>query len=465
MNCSLKSINSNSRRLLAAILLVLYSFPTFSAQQYQIFNLTEAFGSGHFVPTDINDAGDVSGVYIDGNNRFESRGYLYKDGQLLELESEESIFTEQETLQVKTVPVAINNGGQVFGGVSYRYENQFYSVASGLQFLWENGLRYRTGYGDYVQSNSDCYPIDINDHGNYLLTCDAADNVNRTIYVGGNTYIDIYVRGTDIFATAINNDNKVVGRYLGAAFLLQNEEINLLPNLTQSRSIANDINNQGQIVGAVYKQLSGSEQYAFISSPGGHVTALTFEGNAYAEAINERGQVVGQLQDASSATEAFLFTDGSVQKLNDLVTDNPTAMTLTHATAINASGQIIGKGTVGGADFYYLATPVSNACPGEYRKYNLSGHNAQWQRFIADIPSCATHMNVEITGGTGDRDLYLRHTNPPWKPLFDCKRRAAIPNSDNHKRCQISNPEPGIWHIGVLRNSNYDGTTLRVRYW
>ena len=145
MNCSLKSINSNSRRLLAAILLVLYSFPTFSAQQYQIFNLTEAFGSGHFVPTDINDAGDVSGVYIDGNNRFESRGYLYKDGQFLELESEESIFTEQETLQVKTVPVAINNGGQVFGGVSYRYENQFYSVASGLQFLWENGLRYRNG--------------------------------------------------------------------------------------------------------------------------------------------------------------------------------------------------------------------------------------------------------------------------------------------------------------------------------
>ncbi len=71
-------------------------------------------------------------------------------------------------------------------------------------------------------------------------------------------------------------------------------------------------------------------------------------------AINNAGQVVGVSQRGGGATvHAFLYSSGQMMDLNDLI--NPTlGISLSRATAINDSGQIVANG--GGRA--YLLTPV-----------------------------------------------------------------------------------------------------------
>ena len=104
-------------------------------------------------------------------------------------------------------------------------------------------------------------------------------------------------------------------------------------------SIANGINNSGQVVG--YSGSSNGPR-AFLYSNGIMTDLGTLPGGTVsnATAINDSGQVVGNSDGSNSTIRAFLYSNGTMTDLNPLFGNGfPASST---ATGINNSGQVVG---------------------------------------------------------------------------------------------------------------------------
>ena len=81
-------------------------------------------------------------------------------------------------------------------------------------------------------------------------------------------------------------------------------------------------------------------------------------GGTFSEAfaINDSGQMVGDSTTTSGAYDAFVSNGTTLFDLNNLLA-NGAGWQLTEATAINASGQITGVGTIDGQQHAFALTP------------------------------------------------------------------------------------------------------------
>jgi probable HAF family extracellular repeat protein len=78
--------------------------------------------------------------------------------------------------------------------------------------------------------------------------------------------------------------------------------------------------------------------------------------NGCCKTINDRQEIVGFMFDAGFNSHAFLWKDGVMVDLNDLIPKGSPWM-LQSAAGINASGQIAGQGLINGEVHAFLATP------------------------------------------------------------------------------------------------------------
>jgi hypothetical protein len=90
----------------------------------------------------------------------------------------------------------------------------------------------------------------------------------------------------------------------------------------------------------------------------------------------------------------------------------------------------------------------------------VSGNAGIWSYFKIEIPEGTVALNVEISGGTGDADLYLRYNEQPDKSNYDCRPYLA----GNVETCTTPNPQAGIWHIGIHAFSDYNDAMLNA-FW
>ncbi|RUO29066.1 S8 family peptidase [Aliidiomarina sanyensis] len=91
---------------------------------------------------------------------------------------------------------------------------------------------------------------------------------------------------------------------------------------------------------------------------------------------------------------------------------------------------------------------------------NLSAATGQWNRFFMEIPSGMTRLEVRISGGTGDADLYVRYGSQPSLNDWDCRPYQW----GNDEVCTIDNPTPGNWYFGVYAYEAYSGVRLEATY-
>ncbi len=91
---------------------------------------------------------------------------------------------------------------------------------------------------------------------------------------------------------------------------------------------------------------------------------------------------------------------------------------------------------------------------------NLSGSTGSWDRYTWDVPGGVSSLTVQISGGSGDADLYLRLGAQPTTSSWDCRPY----NNGNSEVCTIDNPSSGTWHIGIRAYSSYSGVTMDYSY-
>ncbi len=91
---------------------------------------------------------------------------------------------------------------------------------------------------------------------------------------------------------------------------------------------------------------------------------------------------------------------------------------------------------------------------------NLSGIAGTQKYFQIVVPAGQSKFEIDLSGGTGDADLYVRLGAKPTLTTYDYK-----PNvQGNNETVQIDKPTAGTYYIMVRGNQSFSGVTLVATY-
>jgi probable HAF family extracellular repeat protein len=185
--------------------------------------------------------------------------------------------------------------------------------------------------------------------------------VGRATTAQGDTKAFIYDNGamtpiTQGDALAINDNGLVVGSYtpqFQTTFSYNNGNLQIFPG-----GIAYDVNNSGLMVGQSYFDSRNMVEATYYAGGSWHSMGSFGGDGGQAFAVNNRDQAVGDSNLASGAARAFLFSDGTMHPLSDLLPPDSDWDYLFRAYDINDRGQIVGVGRKDGAWHAFMMTPT-----------------------------------------------------------------------------------------------------------
>ena len=90
----------------------------------------------------------------------------------------------------------------------------------------------------------------------------------------------------------------------------------------------------------------------------------------------------------------------------------------------------------------------------------LSGATDSQRFWTMSVPSGASNLQFQTSGGTGDADLYVRFGSAPTLTTYDC----GPVSSSNEEICSFPSPAAGTWHVMVHGWAAYSGATLVGSY-
>ena len=91
---------------------------------------------------------------------------------------------------------------------------------------------------------------------------------------------------------------------------------------------------------------------------------------------------------------------------------------------------------------------------------NLAGGLGSQQTWTMSVPSGASNLQFQMSGGSGDADLYVRFGSAPTMSTYDCRPFA----SGNNETCTFASPAAGTWHVLIVGDDPYSGVTLAGSY-
>lgn len=344
----------------------------------------------------INNSGQVVG-YIShpGNDFFFSQEMAYKwiNGQVTYLNPLPN--------GIGSEAIAISNSGAVAGLSNVGAGQAPYDAV-----IWNPGappIDLKTLSGSYS------YPSSINDKGQVAGASGFSNYSAEThafVYMNGVlTDIDSLNNSQYSLAKGINNTGQAVGLYnqYGSgeyAFYydgLASKDLND-PTVTSDNAgltylyTADGINDIGQICGTGEdKQYNATFEEAFIWQEGKIklLSWLSGDVGSHAIAMNTLGQVIGYSDAKPSATHPFLYLNGLMYGIDDLIADHKGLGNLT-LSAINDSGEIVGTGLLDNVSHAFLLSPVGIP-PATLTNFTLSPNQ------IA-APGPTVTVNVSVTG-------------------------------------------------------------------
>ncbi len=76
------------------------------------------------------------------------------------------------------------------------------------------------------------------------------------------------------------------------------------------------------------------------------------------------------------------------------------------------------------------------------------------------VPAGQTSLVFEMSGGTGDADLYVRYNAAPDSATYDCRPYTG----GNAETCTFTNPAAGDWYVMINAYSSYSGLSIKGTY-
>ncbi len=97
---------------------------------------------------------------------------------------------------------------------------------------------------------------------------------------------------------------------------------------------------------------------------------------------------------------------------------------------------------------------------GNFEYPDLSANRRAWLSYTVEVPAGMDMLDINIAGGTGDAELYVRFGSKPSKRHYDCRPRI----NGNVEKCHFDNPSAGVWHIRIRVRKAFSGVTLSGNY-
>jgi Zn-dependent metalloprotease len=156
-------------------------------------------------------------------------------------------------------------------------------------------------------------------------------------------------------------------------------------------------------------------------------------------------------------TDFFGARAGTIQAARSLYgIGSPEEVAVAAAWAEVGVGQpITSGGSSSGGTTSGSTTPVSSL-----NKTNQSAATGAAIDYVIAVPEGATNLQVRITGGTGDADLYLNLGSKGTDADFDCRPY----QTGNEELCTAAAPAAGNWYITVKAYSAFAGLNLTASY-
>ncbi len=91
---------------------------------------------------------------------------------------------------------------------------------------------------------------------------------------------------------------------------------------------------------------------------------------------------------------------------------------------------------------------------------NLAGAVGSEQRFTLEVPAGASDLSFQISGGSGDADIYVRYAAEPTTATYDCRPWL----NGNNETCSFATPSAGTYHVMLRGYAAFNGVTLVADY-
>ncbi|PTL81537.1 M4 family metallopeptidase [Vitiosangium sp. GDMCC 1.1324] len=102
-----------------------------------------------------------------------------------------------------------------------------------------------------------------------------------------------------------------------------------------------------------------------------------------------------------------------------------------------------------------VTTPLTNGVA-----VSLSGSSGSKKYYTLEVPAGQSSLAFDMSGGSGDADLYVKFGAVPTSTSYDCRPYA----SGNAENCPFTNPAAGTWYVMVNGYSTYSGASLKGTY-
>lgn len=91
---------------------------------------------------------------------------------------------------------------------------------------------------------------------------------------------------------------------------------------------------------------------------------------------------------------------------------------------------------------------------------DLSGAKDSWRYYKIAVPSGQAKLEIKISGGSGDADLYVKLGSKPTLSSYDYRPY----KNGNNETVTVNSPAAGDWYIGIHGYSSYSGVSLQATY-
>src|SRR3546814_17096597 len=77
-----------------------------------------------------------------------------------------------------------------------------------------------------------------------------------------------------------------------------------------------------------------------------------------------------------------------------------------------------------------------------------------------DVPAGSSNLAFNLSGGTGDADMYVKFGSAPTDTVYDCRPFV----NGNNEACSFAAPQTGTYHVRVKAFSSFSGVSLVGSY-
>jgi|GEM_PF-1541746 len=141
-------------------------------------------------------------------------------------------------------------------------------------------------------------------------------------------------------------------------------------------------------------------------------------------------------------------------------TDNNVTAGNTYHYYVTAEDQAANESVQSAVVSVTIGGDSGNALTNGVPKTGLTGYTNNQQYFTFAVPAGASDLSFELSGGSGDADLYVRFASQPTTQTYDCRSW----NSNNNESCQLNNVQAGTYHVLVRAYASYSGASLVAQY-